>query len=503
MSAQQIKGAVKKKDRVSEDLAKRDERGAKLYEEHRKFIGPAVDVYKEYKGADMPDHLITNMAIGMENLQEWYQDAANRVKGTGYLREDTYTDAIETLQRHGFKIIAALMPSLMSEEIVSVQAMDRRKGEIYYLDFVYGDTKSGVTAGNIMIGAKTGQANTTYDYSSDYDNYTPSGWSGNGATLDYTTSSLRRVPVRATTVVITAIDTVDNEMTVTDDGSGNLVGDIGTTAANTIDYTTGAIDFGFVSPVKSGEDIDIKFRFDWERMGVDGVPAVNIDIQRLDVEAVDRFLRARWLIGAAYDLEKVHGRSAQSDLMTALVSEIRHEIDAEIMDMLLDTAATSGAASISFDLTSPYTQVGKWEYYKELVFTLEAGSEAIFQETKRGIGNFLVTGKKLMQTLVGLDDFESAIGPNTQPPSGPHRRGVFRGRWVVYSNPFYPENKFLLGWKGEGWMNAGAVYAPYMPCFTTPVTALDDLRYRVGTQTSYGKAMINSKYYVEGTILET
>jgi hypothetical protein len=291
-------------------------------------------------------------------------------------------------------------------------------------------------------------------------------------------------------------------MTVTDDGAGLLVGDIGA-GTNTIDYTTGAFDVTFSDDVEVGEIILATFRYDWERMGLDGVPTVNIDIQRLGVDAVDRMMRARWLIGAAYDLEKVHGRSAQSDLMTALVSEIRHEIDAEIMDMLLDDAAINGAATISFDLTSPYTQVGKWEYYKELIFTLEKGSEAIFQATKRGIGNFIVTGEKLMSTLVGLDDFESAIGPNTQPPSGPHRRGVFRGRWVVYSNPFYPANKFLLGWKGEGWMNAGAVYAPYMPAFTTPVTALDDLRYRVGTQTSYGKSMINSKFYVEGTILET
>lgn len=496
-----MKGAVKKDSKhaaVTEALGGRAEKGDRLAEEHRKHIGPAVDVYKQYKGRDMPDYMIANMAIAMENLHEHFEDQ----KGRRGIKEDTYTDAIETLQRHGFKIIAALMPSLVSEEIVSVQAMDRRRGEIYYLDFDYGDTKSGVTAGDTMIGATTGQANVTYDYSSDYDDYSPSGWTGDGSTNNYTTSSLRRVPVRTSSVTITAIATDSLVMTVTDDGSGNLVGDVGS-GNNTINYTTGEIDVSFESNVLDGAAIVIRHRYDWERMGVDGVPSVNIDIQRVAVDAVDRMLRARWLIGAAYDLEKVHGRSAQSDLMTALVSEIRHEIDAEVMDMLLDEAATDGATTISFDLTSPYTQVGKWEYYKELIFTLEQGSEAIFQATKRGIGNFIVTGQKLMQVLVGLDDFESAIGPNTQPPSGPHRRGVFRGRWVVYSNPFYPTNKFLLGWKGEGWMNAGAVYAPYMPAFTTPVTALDDLRYRVGTQTSYGKSMINSKFYVEGTILET
>ncbi len=490
-----MKGATKKKDVIAEAVQERTQRGIRLAEQHRQYIEPATEAYKAVKDEDMPDHLIASMAICMENVREHFTD----VKGRHGLREDTYTDAIETLQRHGFKIIAALMPSLIAEEIVSVQAMDRRRGEIYYLDFAYGDTKAGVTAGDTMFSAKTGAPAVTYDYTSDKDYYSVA--TGNGVLTDWA-FTLRRAPVRPSSVSFTAVDTGDNPMTITDDGAGNLVGDIGG-GTNDIDYTTGDVNVSFSAAVKDTTAVTGTFRYDWERMGLEGVPTVNIDIQRLGVDAVDRMMRARWLIGAAYDLEKVHGRSAQSDLMTALVSEIRHEIDAEIMDMLLDDAAVNGAAAISFDLTSPYTNVGKWEYYKELIFTLEEGSEAIFQATKRGIGNFIVTGKDLMSVLVGLDDFESAIGPNTQPPSGPHRRGVFRGRWVVYSNPFYPADKFLLGWKGEGWMNAGAVYAPYMPAFTTPVTALDDLRYRVGTQTSYGKSMINSKFYVEGTITES
>ena len=492
-----MKGAVRKKDPILEASQKRILEGQRLAEEYRQYIEPATEVFKKVKGEDMPDHTIASMAICMENLREHYES----VKGRRGIREDTYTDAIETLQRHGFKIIAALMPSLVAEEIVSVQAMDRRRGEIYYLNFNYGTSKAGVTKGDTMIGAKFGQQDVTTDYTSDWDYYYPTGWTGDGAAVNFTTTA-RFNPIRASTVRITVTDILGNAMVVTDDGASNLVGDVGS-GNNTVDYTTGDVDVSFEAAVEDGTSIQLKYRYDWERMGVDGVPLVEIDIDRLGIDAVDRMMRARWLIGAAYDLEKGHGRSAQSDLMTALVSEIRHEIDAEIMDMLLDAASTGGATTVSFDLTSPYTQVGKWEYYKELVFTLERASEAIFQETKRGIGNFIVTGQKLMSVIVGLDDFESAIGPNAQPPSGPHRRGVFRGRWVVYSNPFYPTNKFLIGWKGEGWMNAGAVYAPYMPAFTTPITALDDMRYRVGTQTAYGKSMINAKMYVEGTTLET
>ncbi len=465
---------------------------AKLYES---YIDPVKKAYKAARDEDLPDHVVANMAICMSNLQEEYR--GNAVKTN--LKEDTYTDAISTLQRHGFKIIAALLPSLIAEELFSVQAMDRRRGEAYYLNYEYADSKAGVTAGGSMIGAKVGQSSTTYKYSSDDDYYTAK--TGDGTETNFTWTA-RYAPVRASSVTITASDG-SSTMTVTDDGDGNLVGDVGS-GNNTIAYTTGAVDVTFVSAVANNGAITFTYRYDWERMSASdatGVPAINIDVETIDLTARDRMLRARWLIGAAYDLEKVHGRSAQSDLLTALVAEIRHEIDAEILAGVLSDAATNGATTVTFDDSPPSTYYGKYEYYKELIFTLESASEQIFQATKRGMGNFIVTGRSLMAILAGMDDFEPSVKLGTQPPSGPHRAGTFRGRWTVYRNPFYAADRFLIGYKGDGWLNAGVVYAPYLPAFTTPPVALDDLRYRAGCLTSYAWSMINSLFYVAGTLV--
>ena len=42
-----MKGAVKKKEAVvEEELDKRSEKGEKLFEQHRQYIGPASDTYK-------------------------------------------------------------------------------------------------------------------------------------------------------------------------------------------------------------------------------------------------------------------------------------------------------------------------------------------------------------------------------------------------------------------------------------------------------------------------
>ena len=93
-----MKGAQpkdKKKDAITEALQQRAEHGIRLAEEHRQYIEPATEAYKAVKDEDMPDHLIASMAICMENVREHFTD----VKGRHGLREDTYTDAIDTASR--------------------------------------------------------------------------------------------------------------------------------------------------------------------------------------------------------------------------------------------------------------------------------------------------------------------------------------------------------------------------------------------------------------------
>jgi len=54
--------------------------------------------------------------------------------------------------------------------------------------------------------------------------------------------TLPGLPVSPRSVLITYTDSLGNARTITDDGNGNLVGDIDPTGNNTINYTTGAVD---------------------------------------------------------------------------------------------------------------------------------------------------------------------------------------------------------------------------------------------------------------------
>ncbi|HEC63951.1 MAG TPA: hypothetical protein ENI23_01510 [bacterium] len=88
-------------------------------------------------------------------------------------------------------------------------------------------------------------------------------------------------------------------------------------------------------------------------------------------------------------------------------------------------------------------------------------------------------------------------------PVGPHFLGTLSNRWKIFKNDAYPTASFTLGFKGDSWLDAAYVYAPYIPIYTTPPVALDDLKVRRGTGTSYGRQFVNTLMWVEGSISES
>lgn len=68
------------------------------------------------------------------------------------------------------------------------------------------------------------------------------------------TFTLDNPVVAKTTVTISYTDSADAAKTITDDGAGNLIGDVDATGNNTINYTTGAIDVKVPVAVKTSTD---------------------------------------------------------------------------------------------------------------------------------------------------------------------------------------------------------------------------------------------------------
>ena len=77
-------------------------------------------------------------------------------------------------------------------------------------------------------------------------------------------------------------------------------------------------------------------------------------------------------------------------------------------------------------------------------------------------------------------------------------KGKFAGKYDLYIDPLYPEDEILMGYKGEGPMDAGFVYAPYIPLQQLPtVVDPESFQPRKGILTRYAKAAIQpgSRFY--------
>lgn len=136
------------------------------------------------------------------------------------------------------------------------------------------------------------------------------------------------------------------------------------------------------------------------------------------------------------------------------------------------------------------------DHYDSFVVKLEEGSAAIYQATRRVRANFVVLGSAAAVVASSCRQF---VPSGVTDVTGPYFLGTLNN-FKLYVNPEYDPNAFVLGYKGNNLLNAGYVYAPYMPILTTDLVQLEDMAGRKGWATMYGKLMLNNKFYIKGKI---
>jgi len=455
-------------------------------------LTPVAEAYKAKYGRPIAPHILENTAQALESTEDWVR----RQKG---INENTYSDAIAFVN-YGFRVISALMPSLIANDIVSVQPMDRRTGQIFYLNYVAGTAKGNISQGTTLLSATQGPLGNT-NYSSDtVPNETLV--TGNGATKTYTGITTAYNTIVAGSMTVTTTIGTSTAVTLTDNGAGTLVGSISGNSG-TINYSTGAVTLSFSLNVVSGTAVLATYRVDQQRNPA-AIPELDLDIVSATVTAKTRKLAARWLLDAAYDLQKAHGITAESELLVAITSEVKYEIDVEITNALLTLGQNSGN-SVTFNAQLPTVgssgTVFPWVWQKEqLNRTFAEGAQKISLSTKRATGNFIICAPDVLAIITTMEGFKPDVDLATQPPTGPYRAGTVNGLYAVYVTPFYSFGQFVIGFKGDSFLNAGYVYAPYLPIFVTPTIILDDFIYRRGVATSYATYAINPLFYCGGTI---
>ena len=145
---------------------------------------------------------------------------------------------------------------------------------------------------------------------------------------------------------------------------------------------------------------------------------------------------------------------------------------------------------------------GQEDWQVQFIQAIHNGSNTILGKTKRYEGSFVVCGRNAVTQIesFGKDHFQRVSTGGIV--GGPHLCGILDEKFNVYKNPNYGDNDCLVGAKGEMFIEAGYIYAPYIPIFATPLLIDENFRAKRGFCTLYAKKVVNPNMYHKITLID-
>jgi hypothetical protein len=240
------------------------------------------------------------------------------------------------------------------------------------------------------------------------------------------------------------------------------------------------------------------------------IPEINVQMRSETISAKTRKLKAQWTPEFAQDLNAYHSLDAEAELTGMLSEYISLELDLEILDMLIQNAPTTeywsakvgnqiNSTSTGFDSNTAGVYYTQMTWFQTLGIKLQKVSNIIHQRTLRGGANFMVvspTVATILESIPGFAADTDGAADTMKYAFGVQKVGQLNSRYKVYKNPYMIENLILMGFRGNQFLETGAVYAPYVPLIMTPLI-YDPATFtpRKGIMTRYAKKMVRPEYY--------
>ena len=491
------------------------------------------------------------MSVLLENQAKQLLDEANATSTSSGNEE--WNGVALPLVRRIFGEIAA-------KNFVSVQPMNLPSGLIFYLDFKYNNNQFGSGSavapysGSSLFGGDGSDLGSTnvaknglygsgrYGYTLNDQNVAVSAGNTTVATAsmsdinydaNFTASvaanKVFKITIAKSNISSTADDDAIKAFTITDAGDGDELGEtIGehnrVEGSNYVFFVSGAadanidaVDVNFANVPASTNRGDFEDRDPVNNAGGSAGSGTVLDIPEIDLElkseaivAKTRKLKAVWTPELAQDLNAYHSIDAEAELTSMLSEYISLEIDLEILDMIRQGALTNekwsakvgsewdgSAFQMSAFTGQAYT---KNTWFSTLGTKINKVSNKIHQLTLRGGANFIVASPDVCTILESIPQFTVNAGKDAQEfAAGVSAIGALSSRYTVYKNPYMTSNQILLGYKGNNFLESGAVYAPYVPLIMTPlVYDPSNFTPRRGVMTRYAKKLVRPEFY--GTI---
>jgi len=481
------------------------------------------------------------MSVLLENQAKQLLDEATNT-GTSANSEEWSGVALPLVRR--------IFGEIASKEFVSVQPMNLPSGLIFYLDFKYGTSTAGRTAGgaNSSLFGGTG-ANAAAGAGFGTTQAAENGLYGDGA-FGYSVNEASETGVTPGTIASASLADVNFDSSLSASIAAeeiakipvtiaDLTGDVDLDAVRSFGISgTGITEVFAAHTSEDGTDItfivkrtgdpasvDVTYslqptditRGDFEdgnaadvsAVGDDlGIPEVDLELKSEAIVAKTRKLKAVWTPELAQDLNAYHSIDAEAELTSMLSEYISLEIDLEILDMLKANALTTEYWSVTlgeeYDSAAGAFVAGtnaaaytKNSWFQTLGAKLNKVSNKIHQLTLRGGANFVVASPDVCTILESIPGFTvSADKDASSFAAGVTTVGSIANRYTVYKNPYMTSNEILMGFKGSNFLETGAVYAPYVPLIMTPLV-YDPTNFtpRRGVMTRYAKKMVRPEFY--------
>jgi hypothetical protein len=225
-------------------------------------------------------------------------------------------------------------------------------------------------------------------------------------------------------------------------------------------------------------------------------------IDKVQVLAKSRALKADYSMELAQDLKAIHGLDAETELANILSAEILAEINREIIRTINVTATIGGTSIVDGTTADGVTTAGRFnldvdsngrwsvEKFKGLMFQIEREANAIAKRTRRGKGNMLICSSDVASALqmAGVLDYTPALNSNNLQidDTGATFAGILNGRIKVYIDPYTTGNYLTMGYKGASAFDAGLFYCPYVPLQMVRAVGEDTFQPKIGFKTRYG-----------------
>lgn len=452
-------------------------------EYNKDLIAQSAAAYEKKWKQPMSKEKMAILANSLNNMTRKWLDS-------GKITKDMIASATSDLSKVNnpitllYSLMSILIPNFAYTEVIGIQPIPTKKSPIYYPQIVANETRNGVAKGTVLLGATNWNTKNTFSTNR---NAVDGASSVSGTTVSFTATEQSIIPGSFYAKLYIA---GTGTAIITDDGKGAIPEVAGyTSAAGTVNYATGKVDFELAAGLAAGDTLEFSYRYEIPE-GQDPAQVV-LEWADRDIRANPYRLRSKYDLDNFYEAQKVlQGYDIDKVLSTSLAGYINLEISGNVFDDLLLKAD----ADYAWSKTEPAGVA--WALHRlSTVQTFVEGGNGIRQNVKRHGGNVAVCGTDWMNELetLGEDLWKPSTAAGVDEPIGPYVAGTLAGRFKIIKNQEFPSAKAVMVYKASE-VEASVLGGSFISLYSTPPLAKDalDVVQGMGTQFGYEKVFDNS-----------